>query len=640
MKEILRNNGKPWDEIAKKLLNTVTIMAYVSFQWCRKLVHWLKYQQYLPKWVMPLSLLVIEGLGKLLWGWVWFAGQVLIMLLLAYWQKPVWLVNMTDDQPDCWLLPTLLRFNASLRRVAGKMRAQPVLRGATFDKLRGYDVPVLTVPYAYSSPMQIPLADKCYLDNGIVYAKDNELVFDVEYLRDSDRQSFVQRLADADVNQSLPEVAEILAEKRKQKAAEDRAETEQMIGNVVKQDKSKAIINTLMTSGLDWGIAVWNLNNGGIQESNNALLVRVRLVRTTTIADLRKALPEIAKAMRIKVTMAELADKGSANLIFHLRNDYTGKQLTVQEVEDNARLGRFELGMGDLGPIALKLPKSDFPATLIGGLSRSGKSTLATMLIISLLSLKTTGKRTYADVFIGTVKDEDYKALGWNKQGMYIAGTPSTVYEMLRQVDKICTERKQKFVKSGVVNISQYNQQHPDNPMTNILVIVDEYANLLSRSEGETVEVAGKDVKLSTEIERLSVKLTQEHISRGCTLVVITQNFAKNAVGKLFDTVGARIIGFATTNVAASLDNTGELAKAMRGQEQSRKGLFFVNSPDLVPTKDTMLATMNNGYYQVRTNYLDTVDVASHFAEKYETAARYMTNTTEATATDLPFINI
>ena len=618
--------------VYKASLRVLTVVIFVWMLWFKSLLNWLRAQQ---KSVLFLGcVLIAEWLGWNLWGLHWMVLQILILGLLAYTRRPMWLNKLEADN----LLPVLIRLFKAAHTVEDAMFVTVNLSQVSLENTDDYSAPLLTVPYEFLFKNQRPLVSAIALTNGILFAEKGELVFDLSFLTDANKQAFIARMADAGINQDWPVVASIIKEHEQQKVDEQRTALEHKISSVVKSDKSKGVLRILLSKGTQWGIGIWNLNDEGIKESENALLVRVRLLGDTTISGLHKQLPSIAKTTRIKVVINELTDKGSANLIFKLHSQYSGRQMTVEQVANNAKNGRFDLGIGDLGPIALRLPQSDFPATLIGGLSRSGKSTLATMLIVALLNLKTiSGKRTYEDVFVGSVKDEDYRALGWDKRGMYIAGNPSDVYMMLKQVDSLCTDRKRQFVKSGVINISQYNQQHSDAPMPNMLVVIDEYANLISRAESESLEIDGKEVKLSKEIERLCVKIAQEHISRGCTLIVITQNFAKNALGKVYDAVGAKFVGYAEANVASSLDNTGELANAMRGQELTRKGLFFVNSPDLQPTPDTVITKMKNGYFQVRTNYLDTRDVANNFDENYETDNLYRRNTIVSVG-KVPFI--
>lgn len=628
-------------ELRTKVINILSVLGFIWLIWVRKLITWLQKTQ--KSVLVVAGFLFIEWLCWHFWTMRWLVSQLILLTLVACLKKPSWLTDIHRTQTDISLASVLWKLLVATKNIEQAMVIQVDWMEANVEHSNDYSAPLLSLPYLVAGRIERPLNNNLRLKYGIIFAEKNQLVFDLSFLTTSNSKTFIERQADAKINDNIPEVADVLRTRAEQAMAEQRIATEEKLSQIVKSDKSKSILKVLMSKGADWGIAIWNLNNDSIAESENALLVRVRLLGNSTIGDLRKQLPVIAKTTRIKVTASELSDKGSANLIFKLHSQYSGKQMTVEQVENNAENGTFELGMGDLGPITLKLPQNDFPATLIGGLSRSGKSTLATMLIVALLSLKTvTGKRTYDSVFVGTVKDEDYKALGWSKKGMYISGNPMDVYHMLKKVDELCTTRKKTFVKSGVINIKEYNHQHPATPLANMLVVIDEYANLLSRAESETAEINGKEVKLSREIERLCVKISQEHISRGCTIILITQNFAKSALGKVYDAVGAKFVGFAEANVASSLDNTGELANAMKGQEQSRKGLFFVNSPDLIPTNDTHLMKMGNGYFQVRTNYLSTEDITRNFDEHYDTEHSYRRNVKDNTPNfgSLPFINL
>lgn len=455
----------------------------------------------------------------------------------------------------------------------------------------------------------------------------NTFFIDITYLIDEDEDAFVSRLIANELGNEWQSIKEYKENQQFERIARQQEAYEYKINNLVKSDKAKEIIKFIDNGGKDFGLSLWNLNKIGITETDNALVVRCLLNGDTTINQVKKNLATISKKVRVNVVAKELSDKGSINLVFQLNEDYIGKLLTVSSVVDNARKSVFDMGKGDLGEIILKLPHEDFPATLLGGLSRSGKSTLATMLITSILSMEeSNNSKSYQDVFIGTVKTEDYSALKWDKWGMYIAGTPQGVYEMLQKVDSVCTTRKELFIKNSVVNIKQYNANHKESPLAKMLIVVDEYANLLSRAESEFTEIDGKKIKLSVEIERLCVKIAQEHISRGATLMIITQNFAKNALGKVYDAVGAKLVGYAPVNVASSLDSTQELANVMKSEEQTRKGLFFVNAPDLVPDDSILVNKMDNGFYKIRTNYLDTSDVKKNFNNTYLTASKYQNN--------------
>lgn len=456
----------------------------------------------------------------------------------------------------------------------------------------------------------------------------NNIFLDINYLIDLNEDAFVQRLIENNLGNDWKSIQDYKQNKHFEEIARRQEIYEDKINSIVKSKKAKEIVKYIDSQGKNFGLSLWNLNKRGIVETDNALVIRCILNGDMTISKVKKSLATISKKVRVNVVAKELADKGSINLVFQLNENYSGKLLTVNDVVDNAEKNVFDIGKGDLGEVVLKLPHEDFPATLLGGLSRSGKSTLATMLITSILSMEEgNSSRSYQDVFIGTVKTEDYSALKWDKKGMYIAGTPQTVYEMLLKIDSICTSRKELFIKNSVVNIKQYNASHGDSPLSKMLIVVDEYANLLSRAESEFTEIDGKKVKLSSEIERLCVKIAQEHISRGATLMIITQNFAKGALGKVYDAVGAKMVGYAPANVASSLDSTQELANAMKGEEQTRKGLFFVNAPDLVPADGILINKMDDGFYKIRTNYLDTNDVKNNFNNTYQTANKYQNDT-------------
>lgn len=474
--------------------------------------------------------------------------------------------------------------------------------------------------------------DYCRSNHLLPISDTNYIFVDITYLIDENEDSYVNNLIENDLGNSWDSIREYKQNQEMEKSLARQEEYEGRIDSLVKAKKSKEIVKFLDKKGNEFGLSLWNLNKNGIKETGNALVVRCILNEDTTIKQIKQSLQLISKKVRVAVSTEELSDKGSVNLIFQLENNYSGNKVSIDTIIKNADTSVFDLGEGDFGNVSLQLPHVDFPAVLIGGLSRSGKSALNTMLTTSLLSLhEEDGQSSYRDIFIGTVKDEDYSALGWNKQGMYIAGNAMDAYEMLVKVDDICGARKRQFIDNGVTNIKQYNANHSSKTMGKILIIMDEYANLLGSAESQYVELEGKKVKLSNEIERLCIKIAQEHISRGATLIVITQNFAKNAMGKVFDALGTKFVGYAPANVANSIDNTQELANAMKNDEDTRQGLFFVSAPDLKPTESTLLHKMNNSYFKVRTNYVDTEDVKKNFNNTYLTASKYQNNTTPPT---------
>lgn len=443
-------------------------------------------------------------------------------------------------------------------------------------------------------------------------------------------EDFANRLADLALASNYAVVRQVLAGRQ---IAQAKTEHEQLIQKVLKvTDNSKKavyIVETLLTNSEQWQVGLWDLNGSGIQGSQFVLVLRVILTNDNTVSKLRTKLNLISKMTRVPVKVAPITtDTASVNLLFQLKPEQHGTLVSVKQVEEEARnSGSITLGVADFGAVSLKLPRGDADAAtevLIGGITRSGKSTLMTMLMIALTSLaENDGFWDYQAVFIGTIKDEDYAVLGWSKQGMVIEDNPRAIYRMLLYIDQTCTARRDILKKAKVTNIKQNNRTRQDRKHGKILLVMDEHANMLSRAKSEFVEIEGRKVKLSAAIEQLVVKLAQEHASRGLSIVVITQKFAKQALGKTFDALGSKLLGYHDWNIWAAIDPSQEIAKSMRGQREQRTGLFYINAPDFDAAAKTRLNMYRAGYFRIRTNYLADDDLKNNFSLTFQKANNY-----------------
>ncbi|NLR32797.1 hypothetical protein [Levilactobacillus tujiorum] len=375
----------------------------------------------------------------------------------------------------------------------------------------------------------------------------------------------------------------------------------------------------------DLGYSAWDLNNEGFTGNNDYLKLRMRLDGSTTISDARKTLGLVASNTRVTPTIEKIpSDSGSFYLFFILNKVMNSSHMEFDDVKSDGEKGQLTIGRGRIGDVVTTIPRGDRPLfALIGGISRSGKSTFANRMISTLLYLQDSkGVFDYSDVFIGSVKPEDYISNGYQQAGMMVKGDPESIYQMLVLVDKIATGRVDKFVKSGAINIKQFNKSHPDAKMGKILVVLDEYANTLSRAGNAKIENDdGDKIKLADAIEALALKISQEHGSRGVSMIVITQNFQKSALGKLADGLGSRFLGYANANVWNSLDPSQEMANYMKDLKEDRKGLFFVNAPDFKPISPVQ--SFESGYIETRTNFIDTSEIKAGFDRKFNTSNKY-----------------
>lgn len=388
-------------------------------------------------------------------------------------------------------------------------------------------------------------------------------------------------------------------------------------------DKIQQIWEYFDRHGEDLGFSYWDNNGNSVTGNEGYISMRMRLIGATTYNDAKKKVSLVEKQLRCDVmTKPVTSDHGSFQMTFVLGQITAPKMTNVQTIKTNASAGKLVLGNSRTGEYRVRLPRDDdLTSILCGALSRSGKSTMMTQVILSLLYLRTSAGYDYQDVFIATVKDEDYIVNGFKQSGMLVKSDPAEIYNMLQYVDDQATKRKALFIERGVKNIKEFNHQFPSEYLGKMLIVFDEYANTLAVAESERIEVGGKKVKLRDAIERIMVKIGQEHGSRGVSIIVITQQFAKGEVGRLFDVTNIQILGYARSNVWNSIDNTQEMSKYLESKSEQRRGLFFVNAPDL-PTDKPQIA-FNSGFTEVHTANIDTQEVRRDFDRKFETAKNY-----------------
>lgn len=438
---------------------------------------------------------------------------------------------------------------------------------------------------------------------------------------------------------SLAETLELMAKNKLYKLyPEVRKEISRLEGEELHQKREQYVITHKLSAKI-WsiwdffdlkskqlGFSYWDNNADSIVGNSNYIKIRMRLIGDSTYNDVQKKTRLVAKELRGDVMTAPIAsDHGSFWMTFILSEIKSPKTTHVAVIKENANKGYVNLGNSRTGQYLMKIPKNDeLTSILVGGQSRSGKSTLTTQLILSLLYLKTDNKYDYSDVYICTIKDEDYIVNGFEGAGMLVKSKPAEIYDMLKYVDEQATKRKGLFIERGVKNIKEFNQQYPNEYLGKILVVFDEYANTLAASESEQVEVGGKKVKQRVAIEQLMVKIGQEHGSRGVSFIITTQQFSKGEIGRASDVINIQILGYAQPNVWNSIDNTQEMAKYLQSKSDQRRGLFFINAPDL-PVKKPQV-TFNCGFTEIRTANIETEEVRQNFDRHFQTSSNYYAN--------------
>ncbi|EGO8637136.1 hypothetical protein EGN34_13365, partial [Enterococcus faecalis] len=359
----------------------------------------------------------------------------------------------------------------------------------------------------------------------------------------------------------------------------------------------------------------------------NKYFIKIRMVlQNTNKAKANFLLNEIGLITGITPSIVDGENDKTIYLKFKYKVDVKSREFKFKDILEQAKEGVINIGATDSGDYVVKYPREDDPFfTLVGGLSRSGKSTFATRLITNALYLADdNGYFDYQDVFIASVKaKDDYFPLKWEEKGMFITDNPIETYKMLVKINDIAQKRAETFRENGCVNIKQYNKKFKNNKMGKILLVMDEYRNTLDSAERlGKVDVDGNEIKnLSLEIEKLYTSINTLHGSRGVNTICITQKFAKSkgGLGMVADSLDSRFLGYAEADVWNTQDKTEAISKYLKSKSEQRKGLFLINATAFQQSNAEVEIDKIGGFVETRTHFIDTQEIANNFDRYFDT---------------------
>lgn len=396
--------------------------------------------------------------------------------------------------------------------------------------------------------------------------------------------------------------------------------------------KGRQIINKLRQDDVKekLGMYVHDAFAEGIIE--NKYFIKIRMVlQNTNKAKAKSLLNEIGLITGITPSLIDGENDKTLYLKFKYKVDVKSREFKFKDILEQAEKGVINIGATDSGDYVVKYPREDDPFFAeIGGLSRSGKSTLASRMIATALYLADdNGCYDYQDVFIASVKaKDDYFPLKWFEKGMFITDSPIETYKMLLKINDIAQKRAEIFRKNGCVNIKQYNKKFKNNKMGKILLVMDEYRNTLDSAERMgKVEIDGNEIKnLSLEIEKIYTSINTLHGSRGVNTICITQKFAKSkgGLGMVADSLDSRFLGYAEADVWNTQDKSETISKYLKSKSEQRKGLFLINATAFQQiNKEEVEVDKIAGFVETRTHFIDTQEIAENFDRYFDTDKKY-----------------
>ncbi|WP_270276921.1 hypothetical protein [Enterococcus casseliflavus] len=395
--------------------------------------------------------------------------------------------------------------------------------------------------------------------------------------------------------------------------------------------KGKQIINKLRQDATKEKLGMYPHDAFGESIIENKYFIKIKMVlQNTNKARARGLINEIGLITGITPSIVDGENDKTIYLKFKYKVDVKSREFRFKDILEQAKQGVINIGATDGGDYVVKYPREDDPFfALVGGLSRSGKSTFATRLITNALYLADDdGYFDYQDVFIASVKaKDDYFPLKWEEKGMFITDNPIETYKMLLKINDIAQKRAEIFRENGCVNIKQYNKKFKNNKMGKILLVMDEYRNTLDAAERlGKIDIDGNEIKnLSLEIEKIYTSINTLHGSRGVNTICITQKFAKSkgGLGMVADSLDSRFLGYAEADVWNTQDKTETISKYLKSKSEQRKGLFLINATAFQQLNAEFEVDKIGGFAETRTHYIDTQEIADNFDRYFDTNKKY-----------------
>lgn len=215
---------------------------------------------------------------------------------------------------------------------------------------------------------------------------------------------------------------------------------------------------------------------------------------------------------------------------------------------------RFPLAMGVSAGRAVQYVYLDTqPHLLVGGETGGGKSNFSNSIICQLIEHYTPNELQL--ILIDLKEEVEFKAYrDLPHMMMPVVGKLDDAAETLAKLEALRSKRMRQIADSNVLDIGEYNQLHPDNPMPRIVVMIDEYADVLSNKT------------LGNQVEQWVTQLTAKARAAGINIIISTQNpYASIIPGWIKGNMGARIaFPMSSTNNSRTIIDTGDAARIPR----------------------------------------------------------------------------
>lgn len=315
---------------------------------------------------------------------------------------------------------------------------------------------------------------------------------------------------------------EVSTEEEENDLDEDISESDERFGD---PDNYRDLVETLKKVLNDYKIDIRDIDPEEIDVGPNVIRFKIRLAPGEKQSSLEKRTEDIAREMafekepivqRLSGTEYVALDVPRENNVIVPLRDYRDKYLSSDEIA-TASLP-YLAGVTPDGEV-YRSDLHEAPHMLVGGATGSGKTVFLYSLILSFIEQKGEDNVEFALV---DPKETDFiffDALPNLIRGEVITDSKDAANLFDWLVEEEIPRRKQLLRESVCRDIGEYNEQNPADPMKPIVVIIDEYSDLLQQF-GEDADETEDNVRRIAQIAR----------AQGIHLVISTQRPSHEAI--------------------------------------------------------------------------------------------------------------
>lgn len=305
------------------------------------------------------------------------------------------------------------------------------------------------------------------------------------------------------------------------------AQTEEVIGEPLVQIDREQIIekcNKLNKVLKDYNISALPVNPDFVQEAARFTRFTVELKSGETIRSIEKSKADIAIQLEANGEILVNHIRGTKYISVDVPFVGAGKPIHLME-----HLKMLDGDKQKLNVVAGQMPDGKYdildiskaPHLLVAGTTGSGKTIFLYSIMVSLL--EQFGKDE-VEFLIVDPKQTDFVFFDElpNLYGGKVVTDADEALEMLNRINEIDKEERMRLIRSCKSrDINSYNEKNPEHRMKRLIVLIDEYADLI-----QTAEMQGN----RKEFERSLSMLAQKVRSLGIHLIIATQRPSANIV--------------------------------------------------------------------------------------------------------------